>query len=143
MVDESMFLGQGGGPYLELVLMLRPGLELGGWELAGAHAHREHSLFFFVFSRPVGEMPGSPFSPWSLKGYGLWDMCHLHPSWFALPGRLVTPLPRDPGRHCVLAYREMLGSALWFSCSGQEVSGAGGSKGSCVRNCALGGPGQL
>lgn len=33
----------GGGSNLELALMSRPGLKLGGWEPAGAHARREHS----------------------------------------------------------------------------------------------------
>ena len=110
-------------PGLELVLMLSSWLELGGWEPAGAQARRGHSLFF-VNDATLGEMPGSPFPSCSLKGYGIWKMCHLQPSWFTsacMTGPLpaLRPRQRPHLRHLgrCLVWAEVL--LLWA----REVSG--------------------
>ena len=50
-------------------IMLSPGLQLGGWEPAGAHARRGCSRLF-VNSGSLGKMPGSLFPSRSLKGSG-------------------------------------------------------------------------
>ena len=87
-------------PGLELVLMLSSWLELGGWEPAGAQARRGHSLFF-VNDGTLGEMPGSPYPSCSLKGYGIWKMCHLQLSLFTsawMTGPLLAPRPRQRPR---------------------------------------------
>lgn len=99
---------------------------------AGAHVHRPHGPFPFVNGRPVGDMPGSPFSLWSLKGHWIWEMASFLP----LP---VSPLPGSP-----LACPDSLClRSLGRSCSGLgcgppaltgEVLGVGDSKASCMRN---------
>ena len=117
---------------LELVLMLSPGLQLGGWELAGAHAHRGCS-WLFVNNGSLGKTPGSLFPSRSLKGYGIWEMCHFHPFWFTsawMTGPLPAPRPRQRrlgplGRCSVWAEVLLLGQGSLRSRS---------SEGGCNRN---------
>lgn len=64
----------GDGSNLELVLTSRAGLQLGGWEPAGAQGCREHAT-------PLREQQASTDTRLTLKGYCLWEMRHLHPYW--------------------------------------------------------------
>lgn len=112
---------------MELVLVMSPGLGLGGWEQARAI---EKTLLFFMNNKPMGEMPGVSFSLWNLKGYDIWWMHHLHPCLDGWP----RCLPPGPGRACVsLVGRRCSVWAVVLLLWAGEVLGAASSNGCCIR----------
>lgn len=66
-----------GGFGLQLVLRSRPGLKPGGWEQLEL-VPAENSLC--SSSCPTGLRGRRQAPHWSLKGNGLWKICHLQPS---------------------------------------------------------------
>lgn len=134
VLEQELALQVGGGSNLELVLTLRPGLKLGGWEPASAHTCREHSLFS-VNNWPKREVPGSP-----LESQGIWVLRNVLPSCL-----LVRPcldgwppcLPQGP-ETVSQAFGEMLNQGYGSPALGWDVSGAGRGKSSWVRNSKFG-----